>query len=75
MDESEEDIRLGWDWGDYTLFQVKVYRSVSRTEYSLYPVHGPGCPESRVWTADMVQQLNFNSVRSRHQRRFRCVAE
>ena len=45
MDESEEDIRLGWDWGDYTLFQVKVYRSVSKTEYSLYPVHGPGCPD------------------------------
>ena len=29
IDESEVDIRLGWDWGDYTLFQVKVYRSVS----------------------------------------------
>ena len=31
IDESEVDIRLGWDWGDYTLFQVKVYRSVSNS--------------------------------------------
>ena len=30
IDESEVDIRLGWDWGDYTLFQVKVYRSVPK---------------------------------------------
>ena len=32
IDESEVDIRLGWDWGDYTLFQVKVYRSVSNSK-------------------------------------------